>query len=191
MKAMLRATLVSIALATLALAPTVHAQPTPDRAPVVVVRPEVMQRVERALFVIEGEAPASFFATLGAEGQQALLTIVRDRSRSLGLRRRAVLALHHYDAASVRAELEARAASSTEDAILSRYALRALALAFGPAAFEVVAARLADGRALVREGAAIALAEIDAPRARPILTAHARTEGELFVRETIARLVAD
>ncbi len=153
------------------------------------MRPEVMRRVMLALLVIEGEAPASFYAALGIEGRDALLTIVRDPDRPVGLRRRAVLALYHYATPLVRTELEARASSGTEDAIVSRYALRSLGSAFGAAAFDVIAARLEDARPLVREGAAIALSAIDAARARPILTALLRTEGERFIRETIAALL--
>ena len=180
--------LVVVVLA-LGVASSAEAQLAPPIEPVTAVRLEVMQRVIRALFVIEGEAPASFFTTLGGEGRDALLVIVRDPARAVGLRRRAILALHHYPEPAVRAELEARAASASEDAIVSRYAIRSLAAAFDAAAFETVRARLDDDRAMVREGAAMALVGIDAARARPILTARLAAEEELFVRETLTTLL--
>lgn len=154
------------------------------------VRPEIEQRVLRALFVIEGEAPDSFFVTLGNEGRDALLAMVRDRSRGPGVRRRAVLALRHYPEASVRAELEQRAVDVAEDAIVSRYALRALASAFAASTFEILRARLDDPRALVREGAAVELGGLDLERARPLLAARAAQESEAFVRDRIERLLA-
>jgi hypothetical protein len=182
-----------VVVLALGIASSAEAQLAPAVAPAVgtetAVRPEVMQRVVRSLFVIEGEAPVSFFAALGAEGRGALLSIVRDPARAVGLRRRAVLALHHYPDAGVRAELEARAASASEDALLSRYALRTLAAAFGVVAFDAVRAGLDDERAMVREGAALALSSLDATRARSFLAARLGVEHELFVRETLTALL--
>lgn len=99
-----------------------HAQTAPLELPTAPspVRPEVARRIERALFIVEGEAPASFFVSLGVEGREALVGIALDRGRALGLRRRAVLALHHYADARVRAVLGFLAADPTEDAVVSR-----------------------------------------------------------------------
>ena len=55
MKSILRALVVLFALA---IASSAQAQLAPRVEPETVIRPEVMQRVVRALFVIEGEAPA-------------------------------------------------------------------------------------------------------------------------------------
>lgn len=166
-----------------------HAQSGPDRTgppEAVVVRPEVMQRVTRALFVVEGEAPEAFFATLGAEGREALLSIAQSDA-AVGLRRRAVLALHHYPEPTVRAALVALLTDEAEDAIVSRYAARTLAEAFD--AFDEVAQALDDPRAVVREGAALSLGRLDPTRAIPLLRARASVEPDRFVREAIARLV--
>jgi hypothetical protein len=183
-----RSLMAALALFFFASPALAQVDPGDAAAVVVTVRPETMHRVERALFILEGEAPAAFYAALGAEGRQALLTLVADATRPVGLRRRAVLALRHYPDAGVRTALEARAADVAEDAIVSRYALRALAQAFGVSAFEVIARRLSDPRAFVREGAVIALGSLDRARAIAAVAPMLESEPEGFVRETIRSL---
>ncbi len=145
----------------------------------------VEARMRRALLAIEGEAPASFFAHEGAAGRDALLAMLTDRSERGLFRRRAAIALRHYPEPVVRAALEARAGDLGEDAYVSRYALRALALAFGTSAFEAIASRLSDPRAYVREGAALSLSALDARRAAPLLRARLAVEPEAFVRAAL------
>jgi hypothetical protein len=158
-----------------------------DPPPTAPVRPEVLRRIERALFIVEGEAPESFFLSLGTEGREALVGIAIDRARAVGLRRRAVLALHHYADARVRSVLAHLASDTTDDAVLSRYAVRTLRVCFGASAFEAIRGALSDPRPMVREGAALALFEADRAAAVPVLTEHLEHEPEAFVREAIER----
>jgi|GEM_PF-2429725 len=163
-----------------------EAQHTDPGTRAAVPETDALARMRRALLVIEGEAPASFFAGQGRAGRDALLSILASWSEPLILRRRAAVALHHYPEPVVRAALEARAIDEAEDAIVSRYALRTLGLAFGASAFEVIAARLGDPRPFVREGAALSLTALDAGRAAPYLRARLAIEPEAFVRSTLA-----
>jgi HEAT repeats len=177
-----------LALSGALLTAETRAQTVPlDPPPAAPVRPETLRRIERALFVVEGEAPDSFFLSLGIEGREALVGIAIDRARALGLRRRAVLLLHHYPDARVRSVLGLVASDTTDDAVLSRYALRTLRVCFGASAFEAIRAGLSDPRPMVREGAALALVEADRAAAIPVLTEHLEHEGEAFVREAIER----
>jgi HEAT repeat protein len=160
--------------------PAVHGAPA---APVAVT--EARAQMRRALLAIEGEAPASFFTSRGAAGRDVLLSMLADASEPLIFRRRAAIALHHFSEPVVFAALLARAIDTSEDAIVSRYALRTLGLTFGPSAFEVIAARLADPRAFVREGAALSLRALDATRAEPYLQARLAIEPEAFVRSAL------
>lgn len=174
------------ALALLCVPFTAAAQSTDPHAPSApVVETEARSEMRRALLAIEGEAPASFFAARGPRGRDALLSLLVDAGEPLLFRRRAAIALRHYPEPVVRAALEARAIDETEDAIVSRYALRTLGLAFGASAFEVIAARLDDPRAFVREGAALSLRAIDASRAAPYLRARRAIEAEAFVRAAL------
>jgi hypothetical protein len=159
-------------------------------APGVVIDEERAAAIAHQLVRIEGEVPASWVRGLDAESRAILFVLVEDRARPLVVRRRGVLALRHLAEPAVRALLERRAGDETEDPIVSRYALRALALAFGAAAFEVIAARLDDPRAHVREGAAEALALADGVRAQAALRSARRTEREAFVQQTLDRLLA-
>ena len=174
-------------LSLLAIPCGTQAQSTGPRAPVApsASYTEARAHMRRALLAIEGDAPASFFAAQGSAGRDVLLAMLVDSSEPLMFRRRAAVVLHHYPEPIVFAALVARAIDTTEDAIVSRYALRTLGRAFGAAAFEVIAARLDDPRAFVREGAALSLTALDAGRAAPCLRARLAIEPEAFVRSAL------
>jgi len=160
--------------------------PTLQRA----VRPAVLSRVEQALRSIDSALPASFWEGLGTEGLAALAIVVDDGSRPLGLRRRAVVAMRHYRTVEARDLLTWLAAAQGTDELVSRYALGSLAAAFGLDALDPLLASLRDERAMVREGAVLALAGLprSAPsetRVRSALESARTLESELFVREAI------
>ena len=183
---MIRSLLLLVCLACPALA---AAQLTPP--PEAAIDEGRAAALARQLVRIEGEVPAAWVRGLGAADRAILLGLVEDPARPLVVRRRAVLALRHLAEPAVRAVLERRGADPSEDPIVSRYALRALALGFGSAAFEAILAGLHDARAHVREGAAEALVLIDRARARAALERARETERETFVRQTLERLLAE
>ncbi len=154
------------------------------------VRPAVFSRVELALRSIDSAVPASFWERLGTEGFAALAIIVDDASRPLGLRRRAVVAMRHYRSPEARGVLLALARARGLDELVSRYALGSLAAAFGIDALDALLAGLRDERAMVREGAVLALAALprrgpsDA-RIRSALESARALESERFVLEAI------
>lgn len=179
----------------LAMAPDsiVSAQRTSPQAPAASVPRAVQNRVERALLAIDSRAPASFWSSLGAEGLAALAAILDDGSRPVGLRRRAALALRHYDVPASHAVLASLARSPSEDEIVSRNALSVLTTLRGRSALALLEPALEDRRALVREGAAQALARLVAqgvlePRVVARLLEPARDrENEPFVRLAFER----
>jgi HEAT repeat protein len=156
---------------------------------------DVRARVEQALLSFDRPPPASFWEALGDEGLAALVAIVDDGRLPVGLRRRAASAARHYRSPASRLFLSAVAASTGEDELVSRHALLALADAFGASALDELLARLTDPRAMVREGAALALARTPLPaalreRARGSLLAARAAEPELFVRVAMDRAEA-
>jgi HEAT repeat protein len=159
-------------------------------APAVAIDEGRAAAIARQLVRIEGEVPATWVRGLGAADRAILFLLAEDPARALVVRRRAVLALRHLAEPAVRALLERRASDPSEDAIVSRYALRALALGFGEEAFDAIVARLGDARAHVREGAAEALVLADPARARAALEGALAVETSPFVRRTIERLLA-
>lgn len=186
----------SLALAfTLAIASHASAQRTSPASPVLTVRPAVQTRVEQALLAIDTSAPPAFWETLGSEGLAALAVILDDGSRPVGLRRRAVVALGHYDVAPAHALLDALARSQTEDEIVSRYALGVLASLRGAAALPALERGLADVRASVREGAAGTLGRLvtegtlDPSIALRVLAPARAREVETFVRVALDRAI--
>lgn len=182
----MNARLLALALCLVSIPCAAAAQSTDPLGPSApVVETDARARMRRALLAVEGEAPASFFAAQGTAGRDALLSMLSDASEALLFRRRAAIALRHYPEPTVRAALEARAIDEREDAIVSRYALRTLGIAFGASAFEGIAARLDDPRAYVREGAALSLRAIDPRRAAPLLRARRAIEPEAFVRTAL------
>jgi HEAT repeat protein len=167
----------------------VSAQLVPDEpAPFEV---ESARALGRQLVVIEGEVPEAWVRGLTPADRTRLRALAEDRAQAVVVRRRAVLALRHLPEPAVRALLVRRAEDPAEDPIVSRYALRALALAFGASAFDVIAARLEDARAQVRDGAAEALVLADRSLARPALARALATESTAFVRRTLERLLAE
>ena len=179
----------------LALAPHASAQRTSPAAPALTVRPAVQTRVEQALLAIDTSAPPAFWASLGSEGLAALAVILDDGTRPVGLRRRAVVALGHYDVAPSHALLDALARSQTEDEIVSRRALDVLATLRGASALTAIERGLADPRAVVREGAAQTLGRLvtegaiePASALRVLAPARAR-EAETFVRVALDRAI--
>jgi hypothetical protein len=172
---------------TLAAASHVAAQRTSPAAPTLAVRPAVQTRVEQALLAIDTSAPQTFWDSLGAEGLAALALILDDGARPVGLRRRAVVALRHYDVAPSHALLDALARSQSADEIVSLRALDVLATLRGARALPSIERALVDPRALVREGAAQTLGRlvttgtIEPSVAAPLLGAVRTTEVETFV----------
>jgi HEAT repeat protein len=187
-------TFLALAL-SLAVAPRVAAQRTSPAAPALRVRPAVQTRVEQALLAIDTSAPPAFWASLGSEGLAALAVILDDGARPAGLRRRAVVALGHYDVAAAHALLDALARSRTEDEIVSLRALDVLATLRGASALTAIERGLADPRALVREGAAQTLGRlvtegaIDPAIALRVLGPARARETEAFVRLALDRAV--
>jgi HEAT repeat protein len=179
----------SLVLALVLMPVAASAQLAPP--PAVPATSERARELERRLVVIEGEATAEWVRALSDADRASLRALAEDRARALVVRRRAVLALRHLPEPSTRALLERRAADPTEDAIVSRYALRALALGFGRDAFAPISAALSDPRAQVRMGAAEALAITGRVRARPALEAALRRETEAFVRRALSRLLSE
>ena len=189
-----------VCLALVALVPTsANAQTAPSVgvAPRPIVSEDVMSRVEQALRAIDSTVPAAFWERLGAEGLAALAVILDDARRPVGLRRRAVSAVGHYRSPTARAVLTALARSRGEDEIVSRYAVVALAGAFGLAALDDVLASLVDERALVREGAVISLGRLrasapasQAERIGAALTSARSRETERFVVVAIEAALA-
>jgi len=186
----------SLALSlALSLAPHASAQRTSPTAPALSVRPAVQTRVEQALLAIDTSAPQTFWEALGTEGLAALAVILDDGSRPVGLRRRAVVALGHYDVAPAHALLDALARSQTEDEIVSRYALGVLATLRGAAALTAIERGLGDPRATVREGAAGTLGRlvtegtIDPSTALRVLGPARARETETFVRVALDHAV--
>jgi HEAT repeat protein len=173
----------------LGLAAPASAQLVPDEpAPFEVER---ARELGRQLVLIEGEVPAAWVRGLTPADRAVLRGLAEDRVQPVVVRRRAVLALRHLPEPAVRALLVRRAEDPAEDPIVSRYALRALALAFGASAFDAIAARLDDARAQVRDGAAEALVLADRSRARPALSVALAAETTTFVRRTLERLLAE
>jgi hypothetical protein len=161
----------------------------PDVARPDVARPDVARIIEQALMRMEGEPPAELFARLGDAGREHLIAISSDPARPVGWRRRAVIALQYYRDALARAELMRLATDGGEDAIVSRYALRSLARAFGSEAWSTLVHALDDGRANVREGAVLALAELDRDRAAALLGPRITAEPAAFVRSTMRAVI--
>lgn len=183
---MIRTSLLTLVLLTAAPA---SAQLVPGEAPPAAVEHD--RALVRRLVVIEGEASAAWVRGLSAHDRARLRSLAEDSAQPLVVRRRAVLALRHLPEPEVRALLIRRAEDAAEDPVVSRYALRALALGFGAAAFDAIATRLSDGRAQVRDGAAEALVLADRARARPVLGQALARETEAFVRRTLERLLAE
>ncbi|MBN8613259.1 MAG: hypothetical protein J0L92_21885 [Deltaproteobacteria bacterium] len=160
------------------------------------VRPELRARVERALLAIDSAPSAAFWQGLGAEGLAALVSVLDDASRPVGLRRRAALALRHDRSATSITILESLALRAGEDELVSRNALTALTERRGREALVVIERALGDRRAHVREGAVLAIGTlrerglIDGARAAASLVRVRAREPELFVRETIDRVLA-
>lgn len=173
----------------LAAASPAAAQVTPGSTPPVLTRPELARVVEQVLMRMEGEPSAETFARLGAAGRDALVAITSDVTRSLVLRRRAAIALQHYRDDAASRELRRLAADAAEDAIVSRYALRSLARAFGSDVWSVLVTALSDARSQVREGAVLALAEIDRDRAATLLASRIEAEPEAFVRSAMRAVI--
>ncbi|MBX7193244.1 MAG: HEAT repeat domain-containing protein [Sandaracinaceae bacterium] len=166
---------------------------TDPARPVLAVRPEVLTRVEHALMAIDSSASPRAWAALGAEGLAALVVILDDGARPVGLRRRAVIALAHYPGEAAAALLTSLASNAAEDDVVSRHALRVLAQLRGRDALPAVERALSDPRATVREGAVQTLASlrdrhaIEADRARTLLTSLRAHEPERFVQVAIDR----
>ena len=160
------------------------------------VRPEMRARVERALLAIDSAPSAAFWRGLGPEGLAALASVLDDASRPVGLRRRAALALRHDRSATSITMLESLALSPREDELVSRNALTALTERRGRDALVVIERAIGDRRAHVREGAVLAIGTlrerglIDGARASASLVPMRTREPELFVRETIDRVLA-
>jgi hypothetical protein len=153
-------------------------------------------RVERALLAIDSAPSAAFWQGLGPEGLAALASVLDDASRPVGLRRRAALALRHDRSATSIAILESLALDAREDELVSRNALTALTERRGREALVVIERALGDRRAHVREGAVLAIGMlherslIDGARVSASLVPMRAREPELFVRETIDRVLA-
>jgi len=155
------------------------------------VSASVRARVEQALLVVEHDVPARFWTSLGAEGLAALIAIVDDPARPVGLRRRATYAARHYPTAASRTFLGAVATSRGQDELIARYAVLALGEAFGASALDELARCMSDPRAMVREGAVVALGRLSRElRARVLLAAARDREPEAFVRAAIERALA-
>jgi hypothetical protein len=154
--------------------------------------PETRARVERALVAYE-QSPASFWQALGPDGLASLVSLVEDPRTPVALRRRAVTVARHYRTPAARLFLRTVAAAPHEDELVSRYALLSLAEAFGGAVLGELAASFRDTRAMVREGAALALDGLRGARPAEVLAvlAAARaTERERFVQVALDRAIA-
>lgn len=190
----------SVLAASVLVTSPVHAQTSPQ-APtghagntVSAVRPELLARVERALVRYEGQPSASYWSTLGPEGLAALREIIDGAPRPQGLRRRAVVALRHYDQA--RPLLESLVERAEEDEIVVRYALTALVSLRGVAAMPSIERALGDRRALVRLGAVRALetlrdaGTLTTERARAVLAPLRASEPDAAVRASVEQLLS-
>jgi hypothetical protein len=192
--------LTSVLVASLVSAPLAAQDTTAPRDSAgsarLAVRPEMHARVERALLAIDSAPSAAFWQGLGPEGLAALASVLDDASRPVGLRRRAALALRHDRSATSIAILESLALDAREDELVSRNALTALTERRGREALVVIERALGDRRAHVREGAVLAIGMlherslIDGARVSASLVPMRAREPELFVRETIDRVLA-
>jgi hypothetical protein len=153
---------------------------------------ETRARVARALLAFE-QSPPSFWEGLGPEGLAALVALVEDPRAPLAVRRRAVTVARHYRSPAARLFLRTVAAAPHEDELVSRYALLSLAEAFGGAVLGELAAAFRDSRAMVREGAAIALDGLRGARPAEVLavlTAARASETERFVQVALDGAIA-
>ena len=131
------------------------------------------------------QVDAKVLTRIGPDVMQLLIETATAPSIDAPIRLRALGWLQWYPCAASKAVLmEALRARDARVGTI-RVALRALAVGFGGAALPVLGEHLLHRDALVREAAAYALGDVEAPKARHMLDDRLERETELAVRDAI------
>jgi len=142
------------------------------------------------LSTIERGPEADAWRRLGPETVGVLVDVYQDPSVPRILRRRAVEAAAHFPGPATKTFLLAVAQAPGQHDLVLRTALLALGRAFGAGVVPELAEFLGHRDRDVREGAIMALAQVNTPPARAALIAHRDREARGYLVERIDQALA-